>query len=106
MEKYNVLNDYRHGSISYVYTEEEDCDLYSKLPERRLLTAVLERAILDLNHSDSCVRKSAELWFESQDSEEVPFSYKYICDHLDLDCSKVIKLSYNRRKTLIRKKYK
>lgn len=61
-------------------------------PERRLLLAVLERAILDYVGNDPKEVKAASDWlFESLDSPPYgEFSLPWICQELDLDFEKVL----------------
>jgi hypothetical protein len=60
-------------------------------PERRLLLAILERAILDYVGND--VREIAEaqewLFDEEASSGRSNFSFKWICEQLDLDYSSI-----------------
>jgi len=55
------------------------------IPERELLIATLERAVLDYYGSDPLLRLEAEDWlFGDADSLE-PFSFDWTCDHLRLN---------------------
>lgn len=57
-------------------------------PERNLLMAVLERAILDFVGNDQKEASHAEEWLfgnEAQDKLQAPFSFSWICQQLDLD---------------------
>jgi hypothetical protein len=59
-------------------------------PERRLLLAILERAILDLVGNDSKEVEEAEDWLFAE--SEVPyaiFSFGWLCEQLDLDRVKI-----------------
>lgn len=71
-------------------------DNHSSTPERRLLAALLERAILDFVGNDSTEVASAEEWiFDWQDHEANPdaplkeFSFSWVCHYLDLNPRKV-----------------
>ena len=60
-------------------------------PERRLLLAILERAILDYVGNDQREVEEAEEWLFG-DTESVPydrFSFAWICEQLDLDLNKI-----------------
>jgi hypothetical protein len=64
-------------------------------PERRLMMAVLARALLDLQtHAGTGARRArrhlaeAEAWFASDD-DVWPFSFVNLCHALDLDASSV-----------------
>lgn len=53
------------------------------IPEKKLLVAILQRSILDLNcggHQGD--RRDAREWFESGCNK--PYSFNWICDHLDI----------------------
>ncbi|NBW42181.1 hypothetical protein EBR25_14510 [bacterium] len=57
-------------------------------PERNLLMAVLERAILDFVGNDKKEASHAEEWLfgdEVQDKIHSPFTFSWICQQLDLD---------------------
>ena len=57
-------------------------------PEKRLLVAILERAILDYVGNDEAEVEGAEAWlFDSNGDEEDPdaFSFLWTCNELDLD---------------------
>lgn len=60
-------------------------------PERRLILAVLERAVLDYVGNDERETESAEAWLfgdlDNQASGE--FSFTWICRELDLDVQKI-----------------
>lgn len=54
-------------------------------PERRLLLAILERAILDFVGNDAKERDEADAWiFEEESDERIEYSFAWICHHLDL----------------------
>jgi hypothetical protein len=61
-------------------------------PERRLLLAVLERAILDYVGNDPAELADAQEWFFNE-LNELPyrkFSFPWICQQLDLDVEKTL----------------
>jgi hypothetical protein len=62
-------------------------------PERRLLLAILERAILDFVGNDEKEREIAQIWlfedYSNNSDVEVPITVSEICEALDLDCTKV-----------------
>ncbi|WKZ57499.1 MAG: hypothetical protein QY326_02210 [Bdellovibrionota bacterium] len=60
-------------------------------PERRLLLAVLERAILDFVGNDQREIEEAAEWLFSdlEDPEYGEFSFAWICRELDLDYKKI-----------------
>ena len=60
--------------------------------ERGLLAAMLLRAISDYvyigNHELPCHKRTAKIWimhWDISDMENTPFSFPWICYHLDLD---------------------
>ena len=57
----------------------------SQVPERRLLAAVLQRAITDFLTGDGDLRESAELWLMDDEPTDAPLSFRFICEALDLD---------------------
>ena len=57
-------------------------------PERNLLMAVLERAILDFVGNDQKEVNHAEQWLfedEEKSNDQTPFSFAWVCQQLDLD---------------------
>jgi len=54
-----------------------------KTPERRLLFAILERAILDLTCKDSLAAQSALNWIHSKDDYAIN-CYERLCDNVGL----------------------
>ena len=60
-------------------------------PERRLLLAILERAILDYVGNDQREVEEAEIWLfgDLEAPSRAMFSFPWICDQLDLDIPKI-----------------
>jgi hypothetical protein len=55
-------------------------------PERRLLMAILERAILDYVGNNEREVSEAEEWlFNGEECGEYTFSFEWLCQQLDLD---------------------
>ena len=59
------------------------------VPEKRLLAAVLQRAITDFVSGEGEVRAGAEAWLMGRIEEdtEVPLTFDFICEALDLDAA-------------------
>lgn len=80
----------RSTSPPYEYGEEPGLD-----PDRRLLAAILGRAIWDFLHD--CVdikrtdRSGAGRWLFSRSKENKPFSFTWVCQHLGLDAKEIKK---------------
>ncbi len=56
------------------------------IPEKKLLAAVLQRAITDLVSGDGEVKESAKAWLtESEEYEDAPLTFSFICEMLDMD---------------------
>ncbi len=68
---------------------EEDIEASSPVkPERNLLAAVLARAICDAFGTAHCERhivRSARQWLFGKLNTTKPFSFAWVCLHLDLD---------------------
>ena len=66
-------------------------------PERRLLLAVLERAILDYVGNDQKEITEAEEWIfgELTSSTFEEFSFSWVCQELDLDMHRIAKSIYD-----------
>lgn len=59
-------------------------------PERSLLVAVLERAVFDfVGHKKSAREDAAEWIFGDYDNNE-PFSFNWVCSHLDMHPADVL----------------
>ena len=52
-------------------------------PERRLLAAVLQRAITDYLTGEGELRESAKEWLYGSDDPNESFGFAYICEALD-----------------------
>ena len=63
-------------------------------PERNMLMAVLERAILDYVGNDQKDVQAAEHWiFAPRDNEDFePFSFAWVCSELDLEPNSIEKI--------------
>lgn len=55
------------------------------VPEKRLLAAVLQRAITDFVSGDGELREGARLWLFDDEPTDAPLSFLFICEALDLD---------------------
>jgi hypothetical protein len=57
------------------------------VPEKRLLAAVLQRAITDYISTDGDLKENARCWlFDEADSEEeTPLTFDFVCEALDLE---------------------
>jgi len=55
------------------------------VPEKRLLAAVLQRAITDFLTGDGDLRESARTWLLEEEAWESPITFSFICEALDLD---------------------
>jgi len=52
-------------------------------PERRLLAAVLQRAITDYLTCDGELQETAEDWLYGPSDTSEPFGFAYVCEALD-----------------------
>lgn len=58
----------------------------SFVPEKRLLAAVLQRAVTDYVTGDGDLREGARDWIlDDEEENEAPLTFKFICEALDLD---------------------
>jgi len=60
-------------------------------PERRLLLAILERAILDFVGNDERELEQAEQWLfgSERSNRNEHFSFEWVCEQLDLDSKRI-----------------
>ncbi|MCO6430927.1 MAG: hypothetical protein J5J00_08705 [Deltaproteobacteria bacterium] len=56
------------------------------VPEKRLLAAVLQRAISDLIGGEGELREGARSWLMDDEPTDAPLTFRFICEALDLDC--------------------
>lgn len=64
-----------------LHFEPETC------PYQNLLAAILVRGLLDLNHEDE--QRGAVKWIMRSGSSDVPFSFRWVCDHLNMCAEKI-----------------
>jgi hypothetical protein len=55
------------------------------VPEKRLLAAVLQRAITDYVFGEGELKEGSRLWLFDEEPTDAPLSFKFICEALDLD---------------------
>ena len=55
------------------------------VPEKRLLAAVLQRAITDFVGGEGELREGARSWLLENEPTDAPLTFKFICEALDLD---------------------
>lgn len=67
------------------WSNSEIPEISAQVPEKRLLAAVLQRAITDFFTGEGDLRENAERWLGHDELEDAPLSYKFVCEALDLD---------------------
>ena len=55
------------------------------IPEKRLLAAVLQRAITDFVSGDGELREGAQIWLFDDEPTDAPLTFAFVCEALDLD---------------------
>lgn len=55
------------------------------VPEKRLLAAVLQRAVTDFVTGEGDLKEGAKVWLFSDEPMDVPLAFHFICEALDLD---------------------
>lgn len=55
------------------------------IAEKRLLAAVLQRAITDFVSGDGELKESARAWIFDDEETDSPLSFRFICESLDLE---------------------
>lgn len=78
-------------SIDREYQEAVGLPNVTGTPERRLLLAILERAILDYVGNEPKEIEEAERWLfsEIEEGNSSQFSFSWVCEQLDLDTFKI-----------------
>ncbi len=59
----------------------------SLVPEKRLLAAVLQRAVADYVGGELELKAEARIWLMTDEVSDAPLTFQFICEALDLDCS-------------------
>jgi len=59
----------------------------NSVPEKRLLAAVLQRAITDYVSGEGEVQEGARQWLMEEDQCDSPITFAFVCEALDLDPS-------------------
>ena len=59
--------------------------VHSQLPEHKLLAHMLYRAVMDLIGPKRRIAWRAEEWIMSKQSHRYPFSFRWVCLHLDFN---------------------
>jgi hypothetical protein len=72
----------------------------SYIPEKRLLAAVLQRAITDFLSGDGEVEDGATSWILEEDQSDSPLTFSFICEALDLDPEGLRKAIISQKKQL------
>lgn len=57
--------------------------------ERKLLVAMLKRAVLDLCSENSEESEQARAWFYSDDDSDEEFTFPWVCEQLGLNAAEV-----------------
>ena len=55
------------------------------VPEKRLLAAVLQRAITDFVGGEGELQEGARVWLLGDEPTDAPLTFRFICEALDLD---------------------
>ncbi len=70
--------------------QEAGLSIHELVPEKGMLRALLARAVADLKDPNLATREDAREWlFESERTG--PFTFRWVCSHLDLDHSWLVK---------------
>ncbi len=62
----------------------DDSSVYDLIPEKRLVAAIIERAILDTFSRNKTDRECAFRWFKSKRRSKKTFTFMWCLDHLDI----------------------
>lgn len=57
----------------------------SQVPEKRLLAAVLQRAVTDYLGGEGEIQEGARAWLFDDEPTDAPLTFRFICEALDLD---------------------
>ena len=71
------------------------------VPEKRLLAAVLQRAVTDFVTGEGELRDGARLWLMENEPADAPLTFKFICEALDLDVPSLRKAIFLQAQTQV-----
>ena len=57
----------------------------SYIPEKKLLAAVMQRAITDYISTEGDIKESARIWLFEDEPTDCALTFAFICEALDLD---------------------
>lgn len=57
----------------------------SHIPEKKLLAAVLQRAVTDFVYGEGELCEGARIWLMDDEETDSPLTFRFICEALDLD---------------------
>lgn len=57
----------------------------TQVPEKRLLAAVLQRAITDFLTGEGDLQETAKNWLLNDEPGDAPLTFEFICEALDLE---------------------
>jgi hypothetical protein len=77
------------------WSNSEIPEIASQVPEKRLLAAVLQRAITDFFTGEGDLKDNAQSWLSQDELDDAPLSYKFVCEALDLDAESLRKAIFN-----------
>ena len=63
----------------------------TSVPEKRLLAAVLQRAVTDYVSGEGDVKTGAGVWLMEDECTDAPLTFKFVCEALDLDSTSLRK---------------
>ncbi len=63
----------------------------SSIPEKRLLAAVLQRAVSDYVGGEAELKAEAKIWLMTDEASDAPLTFKFICEALDMDAGSLRK---------------
>jgi len=68
------------------WSNSEVPDADGKIPEKKLLAAVLQRAVTDFLTTTGDIKLMSRHWlYEEDQPENTPLKFRFICEALDLD---------------------
>lgn len=72
----------------------------SNIPEKRLLAAVLQRAITDFFTGEGDLAANARAWITEEEPTDAPLTFTFICEALDLDAQSLRKAILEQANTM------
>lgn len=85
MDVWVNLTFYRRNIYMKFWSNSDTPDDNGNVPEKKLLAAVLQRAVTDYISGEGDLKETAKKWIFLGEPSDSPLKFLFICEALDLD---------------------